>query len=252
GWYRGVEVYLDLNRNGRLDPGEPVQQPSLSGAFSFGGLQPGSYDVRLELNGGGFASLKQTSPAGGAGFTRFVARPFRAAVHGADFGVKVSPVTYDFNNDGWADLVLTDSATDAVFVQLREGERRLGVVQLGTLPGPSWRVAAVGDWIGQGWQDVLLVDDASGALKLWDVVGGDGQPRVDRGIALPLRVPAGWRVAAYADWDGNGTPDLILQEGKDGPLVLWLFDGPNVIGQVPLAADVRGALLGAADLDGDG
>src|SRR5262249_58660550 len=38
----------------------------------------------------------------------------------------------------------------------------------------------------------------------------------------------------------------------DGALVLWLFDGPNVIAQVPLAADVRGALLGAADLDGDG
>ena len=253
GWYLGVEVYLDLNHDGKLDAGDPVQRPSITGAFQFSGLAPGTYDVRLALNVGGFGKeLVQTFPANGAASTAVIADTFGAAFHGADFGVKVAAVSYDFNNDGWADLLYTDPATDAVYVQLRQGDRRLGVVQLGTLPGPTWRVAGVGDWVGNGWQDVLLTDDATGALRLWDVIGGDGRPRVERAIDLPVSVPAGWRVAAVADWDGNGTPDLILQQGASGPLALWLFDGPQVVARKPLRANIRGSLEAAADLYGDG
>ncbi|MCO8124166.1 beta-propeller fold lactonase family protein [Stieleria sp. TO1_6] len=43
----GVEVYLDLNRNGSLDINEPQQVTDATGTYAFSGLGPGEYDVRV-------------------------------------------------------------------------------------------------------------------------------------------------------------------------------------------------------------
>ena len=41
----GVTVYLDSNRNGQLDSGEPMQVTAANGAYSFDNLAPGEYVV---------------------------------------------------------------------------------------------------------------------------------------------------------------------------------------------------------------
>ena len=56
----GVPVYLDLDQNGALDPGEPTTTTNSSGQYSFTNLLPGTYQVR-ELRPD---STNQTSPAG--------------------------------------------------------------------------------------------------------------------------------------------------------------------------------------------
>ena len=42
----GIDVYVDSNDNGQLDPGEPSAITGTAGQFSFPGLAPGSYVVR--------------------------------------------------------------------------------------------------------------------------------------------------------------------------------------------------------------
>ncbi|WP_197455632.1 beta-propeller fold lactonase family protein [Stieleria neptunia] len=44
----GVRVYLDTNRNGRFDSGEPETLTDADGAYSFTGLTPGDYTVRVD------------------------------------------------------------------------------------------------------------------------------------------------------------------------------------------------------------
>jgi uncharacterized repeat protein (TIGR01451 family) len=43
----GMPVYLDLNNNGEFDESKPLTYTDDSGRFSFGGLVPGTYTVRL-------------------------------------------------------------------------------------------------------------------------------------------------------------------------------------------------------------
>ncbi len=55
-------VYIDSNNNGKLDPGETSVVTSANGAYSFIGLLPGTYTIRVVPKTG----FVQTSPPGGA------------------------------------------------------------------------------------------------------------------------------------------------------------------------------------------
>lgn len=53
-----IVVYLDNNRNGKRDPGEPVTRTNSAGRYVFTGLSAGTYDVRTEWPSG----IGQVSP----------------------------------------------------------------------------------------------------------------------------------------------------------------------------------------------
>jgi hypothetical protein len=109
----------------------------------------------------------------------------------------------------------------------------------------------VGDFSGNGWQDILLEDTQTGQLKLWQMTGGD-RPSLDQALDLTATVPAGWDLAAVADYNGDGTPDLLLQNRQTAAVAVWDMRGGNVMKQEALPlADVLGALVGASD-DSDG
>jgi RHS repeat-associated protein len=58
-------IYLDLNHNGKLDPGEPSTSTDASGHYAFTNLLPGTYTV-AEVGQPGW---RQTSPTGGGTHT---------------------------------------------------------------------------------------------------------------------------------------------------------------------------------------
>lgn len=47
----GVVVFLDSNNNGKLDTGESKATTDATGGYSFTGLKPGAYNVKLNLDG---------------------------------------------------------------------------------------------------------------------------------------------------------------------------------------------------------
>jgi hypothetical protein len=57
----GIAVFLDLNNNGILDPGEPSTTTDFSGAYSFAGLAAGTYTVRQIQLGGVILSAPPTA-----------------------------------------------------------------------------------------------------------------------------------------------------------------------------------------------
>src|SRR5262249_33731797 len=145
-------------------------------------------------------------------------------------------------------LVLRDPATQQVYAQTRDATGRVESHMLGRLDGPSWRVAGVGDWSGDGVRDLLVYDPQTGRLKVWYLTGGTSPP--GRPTAAPgFPAPAGGDVAAVYDLAHNGTTALYLQSARGGQVVVWLMRGLDVIGREPLPLDgVPGKLVGVADL----
>jgi VCBS repeat protein len=66
---------------------------------------------------------------------------------------------------------------------------------------------------------------------------------------------AGWRVVAAADFDGNGTPDLIWQNTATGQVNVNYYTGAKLTGYAVLntgAGTAGWSVVGAADFDGNG
>jgi hypothetical protein len=250
-FYEGVTVYVDLNHNGKLDPGEPNTTPSINGVYHFGDLPPDGYQVRLFLAAGG----KQVLPAGNDPMVPDTAAPVSVTidhagqvVYGADFAVDPNQNSQALD----AALVLRDPKTQQVYLQTRDGAGRIQASLLGRLDGASWRVAGAGHWDGNVLRDLLLYNPETGQLKVWQLSAGN-QPHVRARADLGFTLPAGWDVAALADHDQNGTTDLYLQSERTGEVAVWLLHGRELLGHQALPlGDVPGDLEGVADLDGDG
>jgi RHS repeat-associated protein len=75
----GWTVYLDLNHDGKLDPGDPFTTTDANGHYSFNNVVPGTYTV-AEV---GETGWRQTEPASGA---YMVAVQSGQTVEGIDFG----------------------------------------------------------------------------------------------------------------------------------------------------------------------
>src|SRR5262249_19904269 len=82
----GQTVFLDLNKNGILDAGEPSVTTNASGAYTFTGLTSGTYTVREVLLGGTILS----TPAAGS-FTLTVTGG--AVLSGQNFGNVLTSIT---------------------------------------------------------------------------------------------------------------------------------------------------------------
>jgi hypothetical protein len=101
---------------------------------------------------------------------------------------------------------------------------------------------------------ILFQNASTGELAAWQMSG----PNLVRYRYLTPSVPGPpeWRVAASADFDRDGQPDLLFQNESSGQLVYWLMDGLSLrqVGFIepsdPGAAEWK--VVGAADLNGDG
>ncbi len=55
----GLSVYIDLNKDGQFDSGDPSEVSSSTGAFTFN-LAPGTYTISVELKNGYAIALPTT------------------------------------------------------------------------------------------------------------------------------------------------------------------------------------------------
>ena len=101
----------------------------------------------------------------------------------------------------------------------------------------------------------LIVVSSAGEIRELVLSGFIASDTVFRGT-----VPSGGRIIAAADFDANGTADLILQYDPDGPgnrpmgTFLWRFDGPSRISVTQLGGVPSSYTepVGIMDVDKDG
>jgi ELWxxDGT repeat protein len=119
-------------------------------------------------------------------------------------------------------------------------------------------VTGTSDFNGDFYSDVLW-RNSSGGLSDWSMNAGTivaGAALTQGGVAV--NPDASWSVAGIADFDGNGSAD-VLWRNSDGTLADWSLNGSNIVssaaptsGGVVVKPDASWSIAGTADFNGDG
>ena len=158
----------------------------------------------------------------------------------------------DFDRNGTPDLVWEDQGNGRVVVHFYTGTAFGGwdwLVRSGT---PRMRVAAVADWDGDGQPDLIREDVNTGRVEI-EYRGGRRGVEGVRSATVRTGGIAGWRLAGVADFDANGTCDLVWESELTRQVTVHYYSGTEMTGWRWLnISGMRGwRLVGVGDFNGD-
>jgi hypothetical protein len=160
----------------------------------------------------------------------------------------------DVDGDGRADLVWQNTTTGALAMWTMNGGTVLSTQMLdATVPDVAWHIAGTGDLDGDGFADLVWQHDGDGTVAAWFMRGT--QFLFGRVLSIPQVADTHWRIRGVADFNGDGTADLVWQHETEGWLAVWLMSGVQVVGTSYLSVnqvDPLWKIAGAGDTDGDG
>ena len=167
----------------------------------------------------------------------------------------------DFDGDGQPDLVWQNDSTRQVTVHYYGGPG--GVVDLGwnwLFPGTGaagWHVVGAADFNGDGTPDLVWQNDSTRQVTVHYYGGTGGAADLGWNWLYPGTGAAGWHIAAIADFNSDGVPDLVWQNDTTGQVTVHYYGGPGGVTDLGWAWLYSGVVQGwhiakAADFNGDG
>ncbi|MEO6995369.1 MAG: MBG domain-containing protein [Lacunisphaera sp.] len=153
----------------------------------------------------------------------------------------------DFDGDGKADLVWTNTVTGERSMWLMNGSGMKAGASLGVVP-VEWVVSATADFDGDGKADIFWTNAVTGDRSIWLMDGSTMRSNTFMGT-----VPTDWVISGTGDFDGDGKKDLVWTNTTTGDRAMWLMNGSAVKGGGYLGAvPVEWIISGVGDFDGDG
>jgi hypothetical protein len=164
--------------------------------------------------------------------------------------------TADFDRDGYPDLLWRHDTLGTFGVWFMQGTtlRERAMLNPTGFADTHWKVVAIVDFDGDGYPDLLWRHDVLGTFGVWFMTGTELRARAmlnPTGIA-----DTSWKIVGVADFDGDGHPDLLWHNDRNGQAGVWFMDGINLRSASMLNpggfADVNWVIEGVGDVDGDG
>jgi len=154
------------------------------------------------------------------------------------------------------ELVWQNTTTRQVTANYYSGTTLTGWSWLNAAGVPGWTVVGVADMNGDGVPDLIWQNDTTRQVTV-NYYGGTGGTTIIGWNWLNEAGVPGWTVAAVADMNGDGVPDLIWQNDTTCQVTVNYYGGSGgatIIGWNWLnAAGVPGwTVVGASDFNGGG
>jgi uncharacterized delta-60 repeat protein len=217
-----VQVYLDLNGSGAYVSGDPIITTDAQGKYSFSGLNPGNYLVRIVPQSGWFT----VNPVYGGKY--FVQLAANQTVNGDDFSVVSLPsfkigsqyLAYGISastGNGFLERFNADASTDVTFGGL---DTALGVVNLpATVVGNPSSAAVQSDGkIVVTYPGSVVTLSATGIIL--SIAPGTGQTlNAPSGLTATATSPASVRIAFMDNSTNEDTFVLERSSSAAGPFV---------------------------------
>ena len=186
---------------------------------------------------------------GSGGFTASSGSPFSTG--SSTFPESV--VVGDFNGDGFLDLATANPGANSVTILLGNGAGVFSTASGSPLAlGTSPRSLAVGDFNGDGIQDLVTANQSSNNVT---VLLGNGTGGFTAASGSPFAVGSVPTSIVVADFNGDGMQDLATVNQSDNAATVLLGNGAGgftAASGSPYTVGTAPTTLVAADFNGDG
>ncbi|MCP3384645.1 FG-GAP-like repeat-containing protein [Bradyrhizobium sp. CCGUVB4N] len=161
--------------------------------------------------------------------------------------------TGDFDGDGRTDLLLINSTTNGVAIWTMNGTQVTANPQVGTINAASgWRFGSTGDFNGDGKTDLLMLNNATHGVAIWEMNGTQVAANPQIGT---INAASGWSFVGSGDFNGDGKTDLLLLNSTTKGVAIWEMNGTQVMANPQIGTINAGAgwaFAGTGDFNGDG
>ncbi len=166
--------------------------------------------------------------------------------------------TGDFNGDGTPDLLLREDATGKNAIVTLDptdlGAQTVNIVADDVdeieSRASQWSIRGVGDFDGDGQEDIIWNNTSTGQYSVW-YMNGD-QTKKSEATFGPIIGDRNWQIEAVGDFNDDVRPDLVLRNLATGQNLIWIMDGITVTQAVSLPPVSRDwVLAGSGDYNND-
>jgi hypothetical protein len=213
---------------------------------------------RVVLETGGIGALTVSAEPNTTAATR------RGVVHVGHIPIPVEQTPpsrdVDFNKNGWLDLLWHHQTTGLVSTWLMSGTTVVSGQPFTALfdsyrrVDTNWKIVGAGDMDQDGWVDLVWQHGADGRLAFSTTLNGSVQQ--ERTLSPDVVVETAWKIKAVADFNQDGSPDLVWQHETSGAIAIWFMNGPTMQRGVPLGPgavpDLGWKIVGSGDFNRDG
>ena len=145
-----------------------------------------------------------------------------------------------------------NTATGYNYVYLMHGREIAAEGYIRSVADAGWQVAGIGDFDGDGKDDILWCHAASGENYVYlmdslSIKPGEGYLRTVADLA--------WQVVGVGDFDGDGKADILWRNSSSGQNYVYFMEGRTIKpaeGYLRTVADKSWQVKGIGDFDGDG
>jgi hypothetical protein len=205
-----------------------------NGNYSFSGLVSGAYTITPSLKGYAFNPFNQSYSSLSSNQT-------------ANFTASTSVFP------GQTEVIWQDPISGFSQFWYLGGEQGTSLEGAATITTHNiWRIAALADFNGDGYPDIVWQDTVSGASQIWFMTGSQGTTLLE---AATLSGPNPWLIVGANDFNQDGHPDLLWEDPVSGWAQIWYLGGPQgitLLSAANLTLQNPWHIVGTGDFNGDG